>query len=57
MNRQKVEAKEAEWRKVLRDMKDNGAITTIIWKNLNAKISVWCYDQTHIEVGEETDNA
>jgi hypothetical protein len=57
MNRLEVEAKETEWRKVLRDMKDNGAITTTMWKNLNAKISVWCYDQTHVEVGEETYNA
>ncbi|MEK8215523.1 hypothetical protein [Paenibacillus sp. FSL L8-0463] len=57
MNRPEVEGKEAEWKKVLRDMKDHGVITSAMQKSLNGKVSVWCYDQTHIEVGEDTDNA
>lgn len=51
MNRFEVEAKETEWKKTLRDMKESGVITSATQKNLNGKISVWCYDQTH--VGEE----
>jgi hypothetical protein len=58
MNRPEVESKETEWKKALRDMQEHGVITSTMQKNLNGKISVWCYDQTHINLpGEDTDNA
>lgn len=56
MIRSEVESKETEWKKTLRDMQEHGVITIAMQKSLNGKVSVWCYDQTHIEVGEETDN-